>query len=84
MDVLKQPGQDPITSPIFAQAHMWDMEQPLDEDLIGRSEDNPYLYDSNRRLGACGDFCSASGGVLGAAASGAALGERVIAEIQSR
>ena len=40
-----------------------------------------FLLDAPERLGACGDFCSAEGGVMGAAVSGFELGRAVVGEV---
>eukprot|EP00854_Cymbomonas_tetramitiformis_P004530 gene4530-5551_t len=69
-------GPKPVASPVFSQAHMWDCAQPLRDHLLGTCEDEaPYLLDRENKLGACGDYCSGTGGVLGAALSGTRLGQ---------
>ncbi|KAK3278531.1 hypothetical protein CYMTET_13535 [Cymbomonas tetramitiformis] len=70
-------GPNPVPSPVFSQAHMWDCAQPLHAHLLGTmcGDETPYLLDRDSRLGACGDYCSSTGGVLGAALSGTRLGQ---------
>ena len=44
---------------------------------------SPFLLDAPECLGACGDFCSAEGGVMGAAVSGFELGRAVVGEVSA-
>eukprot|EP00873_Tetraselmis_striata_P020121 jgi/Tetstr1/440385/TSEL_028719.t1 len=71
-------GGAALPEPLFAQAHMWDCAQPLPEQLLGASRSQPCLWDAAQRIGACGDFCSGGGGVVGAGLSGAALGTAAV------